>query len=192
MRMSSRPARTLVIALVLGAVTNVLVTAWCVYAATSSRDRTVELWDSGEGVYMISHESGIGKVRYAWSKRGPMSANAVQTFRDEGAVLIDRPLSWSTLNSAAWTERVGASPGGSSLRVDIGYGWPWLSFCGGHTYLASSPLLREDDFTPTLPDRLIASSDEWGAKTLRETRALPLRPIVPGMMANTGVYAGVW
>ncbi len=179
------------IALILGGVTNVLVTAWCVYAV-STRMRTVYFgrWTSGGREYDISLCGVPGKAMAYWHAPDGRAGESGVTPVRPGM----RPPRWTTTGDEAIARRLAEHPpsmGGNnadtSLRCDVAYGWPWLAFRGGITDLAGSG--REHDFGPELG---LVATEEGPGMVMVEPRTMPRVPIVPGVVVNTGLYGGAW
>jgi len=190
--MTRRHVRTLVIATALGFLTNVLVTAWCVYGAAIRPTHTPIVWDRGDVAFNIVNLGGPAKEISEWKARDPMSELTRQTILavDGYDPALVRPVEWSTIHSAYWTRTVIAGRGRNATRVDIAYGWPCLSFRGGWYDEGGSP--RMLDYGPALPELVTTVMDPNGTTTHREPRVVPLMPLFPGVLANTALYGAGW
>lgn len=190
------------VCLALGALTNALVTAWCVYGvSTRMRDACGGRWRDGGHEYAVNLMSAPGKAMVYWNVATEPSRVAfdfpVSTdspFEPNPSV---RPPRWATAGDGRIVERLEAFPPTQtapdyvdvSRRCDVAYGWPLLSFRGGFNMLAFKGV--EYDFGVELP---MIETREPGPviAIMGEPRVLPLTPIVPGLAVNTALYGVPW
>lgn len=183
--------RTLLIAVLLGAATNVLVTAWFVYDGMIGQNHQIVIWDRGDCAFRLVILPGAGKSICSWESVGPLSRDA-RDFAGSGAQepvpFIDHPPAWSTVVRAPSTPLTPGAP----QRSDFAYGWPCLSFRGGMVTLMGAPTQPVLDYGPALPELVRTFTLDGSTITHREPRVVPLHPIVPGLLANTAVYGAAW
>ena len=135
--MRRRTLRTLLLATLLGAATNIAVTAWCVYAATADRSSVDGTWKRDNGlVLLVRHDCGAGKEVCYW---GPVADpdNDMRMLIGIHRPLITAPPAWATLHRSHWPAEFFYS---SQSRTDVAYGWPWLTFRGGISGITTSAL----------------------------------------------------
>ncbi len=181
--MRRRSLRILALAALLGAVTNILVTAVCVYGAGIGSRHVAGIWNRGDRSFLTVHFTGPGKAIFDW--RVDFASDVYDT-------PIDRPPSWSTIHSAYWTAKVIDAPTRGWSHTDVAYGWPWLSFRGG---ILTTGMVRSGgvvDFGPRLPELVYRTTLGGSVITHREPRVVPLRPILPGLVLNSAVYGAAW
>ncbi len=188
--MTRRTAGTLVIVFVLGAVANVLVTAWCVYNASTHNEHEYSgAWSDGVATYHVALMTGYGKRIAYWHL--PVASEPEQL--EPGRI---RPPRWASTGDSGVLARLTSDPpkmeaGGylrKSTRFEVAFGWPCLSFRGGFFVFASQQPMTQHDFGPELPN---VFKQEVNYQTA-EPRTMPLMPMLPGLAANTAVYAGAW
>lgn len=207
--------RRIAVALVLGAITNVLVAGWCVYGVSThlrwvycgywsegGRDYGVSLHASAGKAMSYWHEADPGETRYVAWKAGVTSADPTEAGVPPGR----RPPRWTTFGDERIARRLAehpsvGTPGGLAVssRCDVAYGWPLLSFRGGMMNLATGSgrgWLVEHDFGPELPmietPEGPRTANGRPMMTMTEPRTMPLTPILSGAMVNTAVYGGAW
>jgi len=187
--------RTLVLAALLGAAMNAVLSAWCMWCIETPNRMALypfaKLNTNGLNLTVISVEVP-GKAIIEWSVPPPPPPGVTICGTPRAMMpaydLNDAP-EWSTLRTSSWhIEFAARSPMGHA-RTEIAVGWPWLSFHGG-IFNADLPL-RRDDFGPPLPDLAQTSSNSLGWPTT-EPRTLPLTPLFPGLLANSAAFAGGW
>ncbi|HRQ72074.1 MAG TPA: hypothetical protein PLU35_03505 [Phycisphaerales bacterium] len=160
--------------------------------------RVARAWLGGDGRAWSSHEVGRIGVRDAWwydladDDADLPPAEAVEVMRARNVKLEaerrdgdmwfrirEPPPSWGTLARG----RVGPE---SMIGSDTSYGWPlpclWYSI---HGDLAGNTIVNE---------RLIGGLPVIGVPTsrVRDFRALPLRPLWPGLALNAAAWSAVW
>ena len=188
--MTRRTLRTLLIASLLGFVTNLLVTAWCVYnASTHNNYKYTGGWSDANGTYRIALMTGYGKRIAYWYL--PLASEPNTLVPTE-----IHPPRWASTGNADVLVRLAADlpkwePGGyfrRSTRFDVAYGWPFLTFRGGFYVFASQQPMTQHDFGPEVGD---VFKQEVNYQT-GEPRTMPLMPMLPGLAANTALFASAW
>jgi hypothetical protein len=188
-----RSGRTAVVLLVLGGVTSVGV-AWGLAAWLPHRGWS-ETWftrpPSPTGVFLhVTRYDTVGALRRTWvcQRAGddilPFTTRAIDTDWRKATRLTSISASgWPRWGTTADAEA--APTEGYSECLEHATGWPvlagWYEFRASH----STQLPRVTGGIDLSPE----SPQYWEALSVR---ALPLRPIWPGLAADTAFYAGAW
>jgi hypothetical protein len=139
----------------------------------------------------VSYAPAFAKTSISWSALNPAERQEFdRTGKDglSGMIAGERtPPPWSSAWDHAAIAASLAQPPARSERQDIAVGWPWLAFhasrgVDSHT---SPPASRWHDAHP-LPNLL---ADVGLGYMVIEARAIPLRPIWPGLLADISCFA---
>lgn len=192
---------------VAGFVTNIVVTAYCVWrVCTDAKSGYYSHWAPPEpesvGRFEVRLITAPGKAIFDWAGKSWIGTRP-------GPASVEIP-SWVTMDERTaallWeAEMLYPARGPLHGRTQIAYGWPRLSFRGGILQTpaatltpapgsttivaggsrASVPITVEHDFGLALPD--IHGDDKYV-----EPRTIPYVPIVRGVLVNTAFYGAAW
>lgn len=199
-----RAAVLLAWSVALGAATTLLV-AWALAAALPYREMAYAsalLVSKREGesrLFGYERISRRGMERQAWSRSGDGDApsfgrDITQTL--DGHLAYDTQLSLgkSAEIEPTWGEALRVYRGGqdASSGIEDARGWPMLALC----YQIRPAIANTGPNVGGVVPRAVGGialfdpDDAWLNGS--ELRALPLRPLWPGFLADSGVYASAW
>lgn len=191
----------------LGAVTTVAV-AWALAAWLPHRDliKLSSRLDAPGSSYSrdtvdVNAYSRPGMVRREWYFHQPLAIQISTFFMPESSSRAQSDSSrrayvmdWGRLR-----EIQQARPAGKSGTTDDARGWPWLAlYC---EFEPVNPWSAVGEYTVeggiSLPISLVSTPritgfDPFGGHNFADVRALPYRPIWPGFLFNTAIYAAAW
>jgi hypothetical protein len=189
--------RRVLAALALGLLMTVAV-SWTLAAATIyGRAARSEYWGrlrdpaggEGEGELRLTRRGGWGVViehSSARARTGPLPENRPPEAGVHG---------WAASTLLPWGRAVPWPDVQWEGRVVRGTGWPMIAFWHQYHWRPDrDPRFAPNDGEFLTPGgiRIEPSRGTPGAWPVTYPRAIPLRPAMPGLLVNTGLYAAIW
>ncbi len=171
----------------LGVLTNIGVTGYCVYSGYASESKGVSGRVMRDGQAFITElNSSLCKSICVWVKDAGSSYSTSST-------IIDglEPPPWARLSDAT-AKTLLEDPYCQRSHWAIAYGWPMRAFQGGATRIPGAPRLVNPEYWPELAQKRTISEGRRTRSVPPEPRSTPLEPLWPGVLVNSAFYAAGW